>query len=476
MDSVYNTGGMIGTKLDFNSTDAYVNVVGGSATFDGIGDGLTLTKPTFVAGDHTVSAYVYLTSTPAVERNIISISDGVGFTKKYGIAISSGLQLIVGGHWRADTPSTQTFSGGTISLNTWAYIQVTRSGNVFTGYINGVSVGTFTLAWENPNTTSMSIGQSAENTADQYRWVGNISNLRITNTVESSTVPTAPLTAISGTQLLTCQSATTITDASVNNYPITVVGNVVASSSSPFNIIGNKKNSGIWNLEAVYDSIDTSPVVTDGLALYLDAGNHSSYSGSGITWTDLSGNSRNGTLTNGVAYSSDDGGKLVFDGVNDFVQCSGSLTTATATFIIWLNRNGAQDNFDGIFYSRGTSVTGLNFLGTTNKLGYTWNGASNTFNWDSGLLIPNLAWCMVAVSVSASSATAYLCQASGITSNTNTVSHTSTVIDDIKIAQDEITGSRFYNGSASVAMLYNRALSAEEITTNYNAFKNRYGL
>lgn len=474
MESVYYTGGMIGTKLNFNSTDYYTEAVGGSVAFDGVGDGLTLTKPTFIAGDHTVSAYIYLTSTPSAERSIISISDGRGFTKKYAITISSGLQLRVSGHYTASTPSTQTFTGGTISLNTWTYIQVTRSGNVFTGYINGTSVGTFTLAWENPNSTSMSIGQNAENTDNQYRWVGNISNLRITNTVVSATVPTAPLTAISGTQLLTCQSATTITDASVNNYTITVVGNAAASSSSPFNIIGNKKNSGIWNLQAVYDSIEP-PVVLDGLALYLDAGNPSSYSGTGTTWTDLSGNSRNGTLTNGVAYSSGDGGKLVFDGVNDFVQCSGSLTTTTATFIIWLNRNGAQGNYDGIFYSRGTSVTGLSFLGTSNKLSYTWNNASNTYSWDSGLLIPDLAWCMVAVSVSASSATAYLCQSSGITSNTNTVSHGSTILDDIKIAQDDF-GGRFYNGSVSVAMLYNRALSVEEITQNYNAFKNRYGL
>lgn len=47
------------------------------------------------------------------------------------------------------------------------------------------------------------------------------------------TVPTAPLAAISGTSLLTCQSPTTISDASTNNFTITNNG-ATASSLSPF--------------------------------------------------------------------------------------------------------------------------------------------------------------------------------------------------------------------------------------------------
>jgi len=39
-------------------------------------------------------------------------------------------------------------------------------------------------------------------------------------------------------------------------------------------------------------------IVTEGLVLALDAGNKKSYSGSGTTWTDLSGQENNGTLTN----------------------------------------------------------------------------------------------------------------------------------------------------------------------------------
>ena len=222
-------------------------------------------------------------------------------------------------------------------------------------------------------------------------------------------------------------------------------------------------------------SVIDNSINSNGALLYLDAGNSASYPGSGTAWTDLSGNSRNGTLTGGPTYTSADGGAIVFDGSDDFVQCSGSLTVTAATFVIWLRRNGPQGSFDGIMYSRGTNITGISFFETTNKISYTWNNAVNTYTWDSGLTIPDLTWCMIAVSVTSTSATAYLCQSSGITSATNIVSHTSTVLDDIKLAQDD-QGARFFNGRIATAMIYNRALSAGEITQNFNALRGRYGL
>jgi hypothetical protein len=215
-------------------------------------------------------------------------------------------------------------------------------------------------------------------------------------------------------------------------------------------------------------------IVTDGLALCLDAGNTKSYPRSGTTWTDLSGNNRNGTLTNGPTYSSDVGGSIVFDGTDDFVQCSGSLTVTAATFVCWIRRNGSQGTYDGILFSRGTSVTGMLFY-TSDQLGYTWNNAVNTYNWNSGLTVPDLTWCMVAVSVTSTAATAYLGQASGITTATNTVSHTSTVLDDIKLAFDDAT-IRYFTGNLAIAQLYNKALSAEEIQQNFNALRGRFGI
>jgi hypothetical protein len=215
-------------------------------------------------------------------------------------------------------------------------------------------------------------------------------------------------------------------------------------------------------------------VVTTGLQLYLDAGNASSYPGSGTTWTDLSGNSRDGTLTNGPTYSSADGGSIVFDGSNDFVQCTGSLTVTAATFVTWIRRNGNQGQYDGILFSRGTNTTGMNFF-SSNQLGYHWNDSSSTYNWASGLTIPDLTWCMIAISVTNTAATAYLCQTSGTTTATNTVGHASSVLNDIKLAVDD-AAARYFAGNIAIAQLYNIALSADQVSQNFTADRARFGV
>jgi len=220
--------------------------------------------------------------------------------------------------------------------------------------------------------------------------------------------------------------------------------------------------------------VSVSQIVQSGLQLYLDAGNAASYPGSGTAWTDLSVNGRSGTLTNGPTYSSADGGSIVFDGSNDYVQCTGSLTVTAATFVTWIKRNGTQGQYDGILFSRGTNVTGMNFQ-VSNQLGYHWNDAGNTYNWQSGLTVPDATWCMIAVSVTSTAATAYLCQTSGTTTATRTVNHSSSVLNDIKLAVDD-AAARYFNGNIAIAQLYNTALSAADISQNFEVDRARFGV
>jgi hypothetical protein len=72
------------------------------------------------------------------------------------------------------------------------------------------------------------------------------------------------------------------------------------------------------------------PLVSSNLALNLDAGILSSYSGLGTTWTDLTGNNNNGTLTNGPTYSSSNQGFIRLDGVNDFIDFGNNTTLYNA--------------------------------------------------------------------------------------------------------------------------------------------------
>ena len=216
-------------------------------------------------------------------------------------------------------------------------------------------------------------------------------------------------------------------------------------------------------------------VVTSGLVLHLDAGNSSSYGGTGTTWSDLSSSGNDGTLTNMDAtnYSSSDGGYFTFDGNNEYVDVSGSETLTAATFLAWCYKNGNQANGDALIFSRTGDETGMVFR--KNQVGYEWNGARNTWSWENSLYTPNYEWIMMAVTVTSTSAIAYLFRDTGTTSSTNSVSHSSTTMSAINVGRDSALAGRYFAGRISVAMIYDRALSSTELTQNFDALKGRYG-
>lgn len=214
------------------------------------------------------------------------------------------------------------------------------------------------------------------------------------------------------------------------------------------------------------------PIVTENLVFWLDAGSSKSYPGTGSTWVDLSSSAKNGTLVGSPVYESTVG-SIVFDASNDEVTVGNFGTFTSMTICCFLRRNGSQGNFAGIVFSRGTNVTGLNFRSTTNQLGYHWNDLAGSYNFASNLTVPDLEWCMVALSVNSSSADLYLCRSSGITKATNTMTHSSTTFDDLKIGVDE-SGPRRYKGNIATVNIYNRSLSESEILRNYNAISNRF--
>jgi hypothetical protein len=79
-------------------------------------------------------------------------------------------------------------------------------------------------------------------------------------------------------------------------------------------------------------------IVENGLVLYLDAANIKSYSGSGTSWVDLSGNGNTGTLTNGPTFDSGNGGNIVFDGDNDRIAVNAfSYTPYCLDFWVYNN-------------------------------------------------------------------------------------------------------------------------------------------
>jgi hypothetical protein len=132
---------------------------------------------------------------------------------------------------------------GTIVIadNTWHHCAITRQSNTVKLWVDGV------LDNSGADSTNYNTNQPARLGTNSYGGggggapiTGYFSNFRIVNgtAVYTSTFtpPTLPLTAISGTSLLTCQSATTV-DNSTNNFTITTTGTaVISNSNTPFNV------------------------------------------------------------------------------------------------------------------------------------------------------------------------------------------------------------------------------------------------
>ena len=238
-------------------------------------------------------------------------------------------------------------------------------------------------------------------------------------------------------------------------------------------------------------------LVTDELVLALDAGRTLSYSGNGTTWTDLSGNSNNGTLTNGPTFSSDNFGSIVFDGTNDFVtlgtQINSDITTTDVTISFWayIDSTAADEVFVSmeslalnqpliIWYDTGSTYevqnTGVGDVGggSNNVITTAVTDASSEkrFTTSNNALSAN-TWYNIAVVLDVTNNEFYTYingveEAKWVSNNTSGGIKSTT--NDFRIGG----GSPYLDGRISQFLVYTQALTASEVAQNYNALKGRY--
>jgi hypothetical protein len=222
-------------------------------------------------------------------------------------------------------------------------------------------------------------------------------------------------------------------------------------------------------------------IVDSGLVLALDAADRNSYPGSGTTWTDLSGNGNNGTLTNGVGYNSGNLGSLSFDGVDDYVnRGTTSLSSGTSlTVEVWVKPGTTQYAYADILdYDHGGGGGG-GFVIQQNNTSLNqyyfayWNGTG----FDVTSTTINLGTSSFNHLVFTKSGTSVL----GYLNSQNTVNYTgSSTIGlsgrTLHIGKLVAGAGREFNGNISSVKVYNRALTATEIQQNFNATRSRFGI
>ena len=195
-----------GTFTPFSQT-------GWSNYFDGSSGGLnTPTNPTALnlsTNNFTIEAWIYLTATPSY-----GCVFGIESATYDGavVAVNSSRQLSASFAVSPGSTYAYNYTGSVaLNLNTWYHVAYVRNGNTFYTYVNGVQDST-TLSVSGLAVMYASINNGAIGIRPQgaYYFPGYISNLRVVNGTavytNSFTPPTSPLTAITNTVLLACQS------------------------------------------------------------------------------------------------------------------------------------------------------------------------------------------------------------------------------------------------------------------------------
>lgn len=220
---------------------------------------------------------------------------------------------------------------------------------------------------------------------------------------------------------------------------------------------------------------DGGNIVETGLVLNLDAGNSSSYPGSGTTWFDLSGNGNNGTLVNSPSYTTISGAQtFAFNGTNNRVSFTYQTPIqSNLTGFTWGAWILANRNFDGDVVMGNRGTTPLQFYKmTTQKFEMypaevfapvttlawryicgVWNGAGSSGG-------TNMTWYHNGVSV-------------GLRDGDNPDFRPSLMPFNIG---GDAAANEFFQGYIAAAHVYNIALSAGQVTTNFNAMRGKFGV
>jgi hypothetical protein len=217
-------------------------------------------------------------------------------------------------------------------------------------------------------------------------------------------------------------------------------------------------------------------IVTDGLIFAVDAGSTRSYPGTGTTTTNII-NGASGTLTNGVAYVTNNGGAFDFDGTDDFIvfHDDTNLNNQTLTMESWVNMHSTLSQ-DAFFFEKGF----------VNSQYSTFTNANNLIFRTIGLSTQDLAvsmlsytsadtWFHVACTYGAGVKYVYI-NGVAVTTMTGLTGTISTNTTGLFLGAYGPGNSFQMDGKIAVSRVYNKALTQAEVTQNFNAQKSRFGL
>jgi hypothetical protein len=232
----------------------------------------------------------------------------------------------------------------------------------------------------------------------------------------------------------------------------------------------------------------SSTLNTSGLIINLDVTNSSSYSGTGTSWYDLSGNNNHATLINGAVVNTGSNG-IVFDGVNDYAQIvstSGinSAMSGDFTFDLWIKMlEPVPTSYPyGKIFSKGCyncgsekGFNGINYYKNGTRYYAGWQYVDRITNSASSLVTYSVninSW-MNMIYVRQSGVMSLYINGTMVSSIANSYNYGLNNSYNLRIGGN-YQGDNFAHQEVSVFRLYNRGLSNAEILQNYTIYQSKF--
>ena len=448
--------------------------------FDGVNDYVSVNSSAAlnITSNLSLSAWVYRNSSG--KYDCIIGKDNYAGNNGYSLWIYDDDKLTLRfGNSRIYKSSTSIPSG------TWVHVAGTFDGTNAKLYINGTLDSSYPASAPTSNSGGLYLGTPQDAVGNPlFNFSGTLEDIRIWNiALTQSAIQSSMNNELLGNEsgLVAYYSfnqgiaggdntgISTITDKTANAFNGTLTNFTKNGASS--NFVNGKFLSSI---------------ISSGLVLHLDAGNASSYPGSGTTWTDLSGNGYNGTLTNGPTYSSSNGGSIVFDGTDDVATLGNILNIGLNSWTLscWVK------------FNNGTGLQGI--IGKTSYRGYV-GRYSFYIEFDNlhAFFQPDINYSIttpiapyldnkfhnLVMTIDRTSMMYFYIDGISVGTPLN-VSGTSSInlnssTDNFYIGSYGSSNGQspfsFLNGNVSQASIYSRALTAAEVLENYNILRPRFG-
>jgi hypothetical protein len=272
---------------------------------------------------------------------------------------------------------------------------------------------------------------------------------------------------------------TDITDGLIGDGP----GNHMEMDLAQFRLynITLSATEVLQNYNAEYPRFKSSrDIPKEDLVLDLDAGNPNSYL-SGTTWTDLSGQGNNGALANGVGYTINNGGALIFDGTDDRVTVNNNLNTmfsddSVGTWEAWCIDYGySGGSYNTVIGSRTGNDLSICRYNTSTEIMilYATVGGGNK-NWATGVNFDTNQWMHLVCTFNNGVVKFYKNGVYQSQDTSRTGQDLSVSNDSVGIGNDPGTTTRYWNGEVSVGRIWNKTLTDEEISNLYTSQVPRY--